>query len=201
MRKPLRILCLHGYHGSADILRGQMSALVDRLPPLVEFVCIDAPSLARRDFGWWHAVNGHYHGWPATRNWAISLFGAQRFDGVFGFSQGAALAALLVGMRAPAGAADPRQALAFDFAMMVGGFVSNDPTHAQLYDPEGFDLPSLHVFGRSDGIVPSSLSQTLASRFKNPRVVEHAGGHVIASDPQTSRQVGAFLEAMAASAA
>jgi hypothetical protein len=160
-----------------------MSAMVVGFEPFAEFICVDAPSLAHGDFGWWHAVNGSYEGWPATRDWAISLFAGQRFDGIFGFSQGAALAALLVGMRSPAGTPSQRRPLAFDFAMMVGGFVSNDPSHAGLFDSEGFDLPSLHIIGRSDTVVPSTLSHGLASRFKNPLVIQHKGGHVIASDP------------------
>jgi predicted esterase len=211
----LRILCLHGYHGSADILRGQMTALVAGLPPLADFICVDAPSLANGDFGWWHAVDDgpqnaadrgtplrtvRYQGWPTTRDWIISLFDRERFDGVFGFSQGAALAALLVGMRSPTGTASQRHPLSFDFAMLVGGFTSNDPSHAGLYDPESFDLPSLHVIGRSDTVVPSPSSCALASRFKNPVVVQHEGGHVVASDPGTLRQVSVFLEARSTAA-
>ena len=51
----LRILCLHGYHGSGDILRRQMSSLIEGTQALAEFVYLDAPSLAVGDFGWWHA--------------------------------------------------------------------------------------------------------------------------------------------------
>jgi Serine hydrolase (FSH1) len=56
MRK-LRVLCLHGYHGSAKTLRLQMRPFTQGLEPLAEFVCVDAPSLAVGDFGWWHAVS------------------------------------------------------------------------------------------------------------------------------------------------
>src|SRR5689334_5395116 len=51
-----RILCLHGYHGSASALRAQMGSLVEELEPLAELVFADAPSLAASDYGWWHAV-------------------------------------------------------------------------------------------------------------------------------------------------
>src|SRR5689334_19339744 len=54
--RKLRILCLHGYHGSAQILRSQLGPLASSLEPLVELVYVDAPSLAAGDFGWWHAV-------------------------------------------------------------------------------------------------------------------------------------------------
>ena len=55
--RKLRILCLHGYHGSGRILRGQTAAFAGELSSLAELVFIDAPSLAAGDFGWWHAVS------------------------------------------------------------------------------------------------------------------------------------------------
>ena len=198
-----RILCLHGYHGSAEILRRQMAPLVQGLAD-VEFVCLDAPSLAEGDFGWWHAEAAdprdmgdggvarrprRYAGWERSRDWAVSLLDREAFDGVFGFSQGAAMTALLVGLKAR-----------FRFAMMVGGFASSDPSHASLFAGEArFDLPSLHLIGRADFIVWPELSRSLASRFKAPTIVEHEGGHVIAADPQVRSQVREFLTAHAPS--
>src|SRR5580693_9438232 len=77
----LRVLCLHGYHGSGAILRDQMASLVAALPSDIEFVYVDAPSLATGDFGWWHEG---FDGWVRTRDWAIGLVCAgPRFDGVF----------------------------------------------------------------------------------------------------------------------
>jgi Serine hydrolase (FSH1) len=77
-----RILCLHGYHGSADVLRNQAAALFGALESIAEFVFVDAPSLAEGDYGWWHAVGAergsaddpgvdgahrYYKGWARTR--------------------------------------------------------------------------------------------------------------------------------------
>jgi pimeloyl-ACP methyl ester carboxylesterase len=209
--RKLRVLCLHGYRGSGDVLRAQMQPLANGLEPLVEFVYVDAPSLAEGDFGWWHAVRNetsgrpgdpgvgheskHYQGWARTRDAIVSIFERQGpFDGVFGFSQGAALTSLLVGLRAPDGKPTHERPLAFDFAMMVGGFSSNDPAHAALYGAAGsFELPSLHIVGRSDFIVPSADSLALASRFTNPLVLQHEGGHVIASEPPVRDRVRSFL--------
>jgi len=140
MRK-LRILCLHGYHGSAGILRDQMAILTGGMDSLAEFVQVNAPSLASGDFGWWHAVRdekptnnegagvgpgaARYEGWSDTRSWVVSLFKQEGpFDGVFGFSQGAALAALLVGLRPHDGTTTEHKPLAFDFAIMAGAFRS-----------------------------------------------------------------------------
>jgi Serine hydrolase (FSH1) len=207
MRK-LRILCLHGYRGNAQTLQVQMRPLTEGLEPLAEFVCVDAPSLAMGDFGWWHAVannNGgpkhagvdrptmRYEGWLKTRSWLISLFQQSApFDGVFGFSQGAAVTSLLVGLRNHCEAEDR---ISFDFAMMVGGFASNDGSHANLYRPKSeYDLPSVHIIGDSDFVVPGSRSDRLASFFNNPLILRHSGGHIIPGNPQVRNDFVAFLQ-------
>ena len=83
------MLCLHGYHGSSAILRRQLAPLAAALPGNVELVYVDAPSLSRGDFGWWHEG---FSGWERTRDWVFELLNAgPHIDGIFGFSQGAAL--------------------------------------------------------------------------------------------------------------
>ena len=108
------------------------------------------------------------------------------FDGVLGFSQGAALAGLLVGWRPSP----------FRFAVMIGGFTSRDPEHAQLYGKaDHYRIPSLHMIGRADGVVEPARSRELAAAFAKPTIVEHAGGHVIASDTESQTKVRLFVEA------
>jgi len=182
----LRILCLHGYHGNAAVLERQMSALTSGLDAGIEFVHVDAPSLAENDFGWWHSPA---RGWERTRAWAVAMFGSQpRFDGVFGFSQGAALTGLLAGMREIG-----HDGVTFDFAVLVGGFVNDSPDLAELYRLP-LSVPSVHVIGRADGIIPPWMSHDLASRFKEPVIVEHPGGHIIPGDRRVIEGIAAFLE-------
>jgi pimeloyl-ACP methyl ester carboxylesterase len=179
-----RILCLHGYHGSAAILRRQMSPVAAGLSADVELVYIDAPSLASGDFGWWHEG---FRGWERTRDWMIELVGVQRYDGVFGFSQGAALAGLLVAL------GETEQApLSFGLAIMVGGFTSTSPQHAQLF-AQKLQVPSLHIMGRRDAIIPMPDSQLLAERFAHPVIIEHEGGHVIPDDAVITRRIAEFV--------
>jgi|SRR5882724_6887560 len=210
--KRRRVLCLHGYRGNAAILREQLRALARGLPSSVELVCVDAPSLAVGDFGWWHARENsrspargdpgvsegsvRYVGWEKTRDWALESFAQQGpFDGVFGFSQGAALTSLLVGMRSPDARPTVELPLCFDFCVMVGGFLSNDSAHAGLYARQAsYDLPSCHIIGRSDSIVPSAASERLALQFPQRLVLEHGGGHVIAATPEIRDRFADFLE-------
>jgi serine hydrolase FSH1 len=184
--RQLRLLCLHGYHGTAAILHGQMAPLAAALPPNVELVYADAPSLATGDYGWWHEG---FSGWERTRDWAAELLGsAPPFDGIFGFSQGAALTGLLAAVHATRRPAPPW----FEFAIMVGGFTSTMPEHAALFGHK-LTIPSVHVTGRADKIVPRRDSLLLADRFADPLVIEHPGGHVIPGYSAVAAPIAEFL--------
>jgi len=181
----MRMLCLHGYHGSAAILRQQMAPLAAAIGPQAELVYVDAPSLSQGDFGWWHEG---FTGWEATRDWAVELLrSGPPIDGIFGFSQGAALTGLLAGLR------DSQPSLLrFEFAIMVGGFTSTMPKHAGLFRRK-LAIPSVHVTGRADTIVPSRDSLLLADRFADPLVIGHAGGHVIPWQSSVTEPITSFL--------
>jgi fermentation-respiration switch protein FrsA (DUF1100 family) len=187
--RDLRILCLHGYHGSAAILRAQLAPLASCFGN-AEFVHLDAPSLAAGDFGWWHHPA---RGWDRTRAWAVEIFATQPpFDGVFGFSQGAAFAGLLAGMREER-LGDPVVAIDFDFAVLVGGFKNDAPEHAELYRRR-FTLPSVHIIGRTDTVIPPRESEELADQFENPTVLNHPGGHVVPREVTVVQGLTQFID-------
>ncbi|MFI9381907.1 hypothetical protein [Kutzneria sp. NPDC052558] len=191
--KALRVLCLHGYHGNSTILRKQLMPLKFGLSVLVDFVTVDAPSLAEGDFGWWHGdIPGYreeFQGWPRTRDslsWTLQMNGP--FDGVLGFSQGAALAGLLPGLFADEPAIDLR------FAIMVGGFRSEAPEHRELYARrEAYDIPSFHMIGETDTVVNPEDSRRLAAEFTSPVIVTHPGGHAIAATALITSALSDFL--------
>jgi predicted esterase len=189
MAAKLRVLCLHGYHGSARILQEQMAPLSRNLEHLAEFVYVDAPSRAEGDYGWWHAVGDpiRYEGWIRTRDWIRGFVGINGpFDGVFGFSQGAALAGLLVGTGIP-----------LRFAIMAGGFLADDAELLKIYDAkEAYKLPSVHLIGKVDSIIEPAYSFELSARFAQPMVLEHDGGHVIPSVPSVVHGVESFLRSV-----
>ena len=185
--RDLRILCLHGYHGSGAVLRRQMAPLARVLPSDIELVYVDAPTLSAGDFGWWHEG---FSGWERTRDWAFELLhGEPRFDGIFGFSQGAALTGLLAAVHE--GPAAPPE-FDFEFVIMVGGFTSTLPLHAELFRHK-LTVPSAHVIGRADVIVPARDSLVLADRFADPLVIEHPGGHVIPGESAVTTPIAEFL--------
>jgi predicted esterase len=187
--RDLRMLCLHGYHGSGAILRRQMAPLAAAIGSNVELVYVDAPSLSEGDFGWWHEG---FSGWERTRDWTVELLRTSpRIDGIFGFSQGAALTGLLAALR-DSGYAP----LEFEFAIMVGGFTSTMPQHAGLFGHK-LTTPSVHVTGRADMIVPMRDSLLLADRFADPVIIEHSGGHVIPGHHAVTAPIADFLAGFA----
>src|SRR5260370_35133079 len=96
--RDLRLLCLHGYHGTGAILRRQMAPLAAAFPSNVELVYADAPSLAAGDFGWWH---DGFRGRERTRHWADDWLRTEPpIDGIVVFSPGAPLTGLLAPRRA-----------------------------------------------------------------------------------------------------
>lgn len=197
--RRLRILCLHGYHGSANILRQQMEPLFGDLRSAVDFVEVDAPAKAHGDFGWWHgnfpSSHGAFRNWDLTRDRIVELFEEEGpFDGVFGFSQGAALTGLLAGLRAPDGKVSARTPISFEFAIMAGGFLSEAPAHQELYAAKaGYRIPSIHLIGTSDLVVRPADSLSLAGQFESPEILEHPGGHVISAAPAIRERVATFL--------
>jgi predicted esterase len=183
--RDLRVLCLHGYHGSAAFLRHQLEPLAPAFPPGTDLVYVNAPSLITDGYSWWEEG---FTGWETTRDWIIELVSAgPPIDGVFGFSQGAALAGLLAGVRDT-----PAAPIAFDFAIMVSGFTSFAPQHADLFRGK-LTVPSAHIMGRADTVVPPRDSLRLADRFDAPLIIEHDGGHVIPAGPAVAAQLASFL--------
>lgn len=109
------------------------------------------------------------------------------FDGILGFSQGAALAALVCALGQ---AGDPRFPLP-RFIILVSGFC---PRGLGLKEPilQGpLSLPSLHVFGDTDRVIPSQESMQLCSRFAGAITLTHSGGHFI---PAAAPQRQAYLK-------
>ncbi|XP_043819370.1 esterase OVCA2 [Dromiciops gliroides] len=105
-------------------------------------------------------------------------------DGLLGFSQGAALAALVCALGQ---AGDPRFPLP-RFVILVSGFRPRGPEVTLPFQQAPLLLPSLHVLGETDKVIPTQESLQLATCFSGPVTLSHPGGHFIpAAAPQ--RQV------------
>ncbi|XP_059913747.1 esterase OVCA2 isoform X2 [Gadus macrocephalus] len=125
------------------------------------------------------------------------------FDGVLGFSQGAALVAVLCALQER----DPDPPLRVRFAVLVAGFRSACEGHRGFYGaplgvpplgvpPLGvppLGVPSLHVFGLDDRVIPDAMSRELLPLFREPAVMEHPGGHFVPASSTHRQTYQAFL--------
>ncbi|KAK9673374.1 hypothetical protein RND81_12G163600 [Saponaria officinalis] len=110
------------------------------------------------------------------------------FDGVLGFSQGAAMTALLCAQKSK-----NVSGLNFRFVIMCSGFAIN----LEGYSEGSLTCPSLHVFGAGGGDrqISSSFSRDLASFFEDGCrvIIEHDSGHIIPTRPPYIDEVKEFL--------
>ncbi|WOL03251.1 rhodanese-like domain-containing protein 6 isoform X3 [Canna indica] len=112
------------------------------------------------------------------------------FDGVLGFSQGAAMTALFCQQQQRS-----RSVVDFRFVILCSGFVA----HPRESSDELIRCPSLHCFGRSQGQdrqIANQASSELADMFDKgcSVIIEHEMGHIIPTRPPYIDQIKGFLQ-------
>jgi len=71
-------------------------------------------------------------------------------------------------------------AIDFKFAIVVGTFRYDEEYLWQFYDSEKkLQMPTFHIFGRADTVIPWQSSYDLTHFFHNPKVFFHEQGHCI----------------------
>ena len=125
---------------------------------------------------------------PSISRNNASYYTSGPFDGVFGFSQGGAIGALL--------ATKPNLFPGLKFVIL-----SSAPDISELTNLSGVSafavsstVKSLHFAGLADIVVPMSISRVLASRFESSQFLEHEQGHCIPTKPGMIAQMASFLE-------
>ncbi|MCD7448610.1 hypothetical protein HAX54_044864 [Datura stramonium] len=112
------------------------------------------------------------------------------FDGILGFSQGAAMAALVCLHQQKL-----KGEMKLRFAILCSGFAVNMNNCQQ----GSINVPSLHIFGNNKGKdrqIENQASRHLASVFENgcSVVIEHDSGHIIPTRPPYIDQIKDFLK-------
>lgn len=123
-----------------------------------------------------------------------------RFDGVFGFSQGAAFAAVLSALlEKPNLYSDLTLEDGkpihppFKFCLAVSGFKLEDPYANPIWEG-GYNTPTLHILGQADVVVVGYRSKRLAEVAHNLRVEEHVGGHFVPTKGPWRKFLAAYLQ-------
>ena len=230
----MRVLCLHGFRTSAKVLSFQVRDF--RSAPMdLDMECIDSAILAtgppepsvKMFFGdgpfyeWWtfDEALGEYAGVMETME-QVRRHVAENgpYDGLFGFSQGACLATMLLREAALAIAAGEATTLpGVKFVILSSGFLPRDPelrerffasdasssggSSASSPPPCPVAVPVATLHGASDRLRESSLD--LAAMVGSRVILEHSGSHEVINkrlDPgKTLEKLRAFVvEAMEA---
>lgn len=66
---------------------------------------------------------------------------------------------------------------------MASGFKSGSLAHLNYYD-DVITIPTLHIFGETDNVIPNEMSEELADIFEDPKILRHSGGHYFPSTTQ-----------------
>lgn len=196
--RKLRILCFHGYQQNAKDFAGKLGSLRKALKSRAELIFIDAPHLVKADDSisepcasesraWWTwqdpdvagrpSLASTYTGVEASLQLATNALSQhQPIDGVLGFSQGSALASLLLAQCQNQGS-DTR----IKFAILAGAFLPKDPKYAKHLRETAVHVPTLFVCGESDKYIPLGRTKELIETFDQQRVQQyvHTGGHMV----------------------
>lgn len=195
--QKLRILAIHGYAQSDIIFKSKLGSLRKGFKKEIEFTFLKAPHKVsmQKNFGideteegcgWWFNTEDHIFKATVPSDLSVgfedSIAVIEKifqesgpFDGILGFSQGAAFAVILCFMQQK-----NLLQIKFDFAIIISGFKSLCKPHAMYYD-EKISIPSLHIFGETDQVIPTESAKEINEMFINKVTLTHTGGHYIPS--------------------
>lgn len=148
---------------------------------------------------------------------AQAIRGAGGIDGVIGFSQGAAAAAMVASLLEP-GRADAfekyrkgnPEAFAYPeswrelqkmhpegvkFAALYSGFFAPNPLYAAFYEPK-ISCPTVHFIGSLDTVVEESRSLALVNACEGAKekTVYHPGGHFVPAGKEWGSVLVGFIK-------
>ncbi|KAF9630953.1 hypothetical protein BFW01_g1825 [Lasiodiplodia theobromae] len=161
----MRILCLHGVGSSAAILESQLRPFMRAVDPCVEFVFVDGPVPSPRGPGMAAFLDGHFFSHtssysPSGMSDALAhlsdfIADAGPFDGVLGFSQGAALALSYIHQQQTRREPPPfRFALCFSSVIPCSGDAEycHDVVQRLLALPAGSEITSSYPSAAEEGL-------------------------------------------------
>ncbi|CAH8577285.1 unnamed protein product [Schistosoma curassoni] len=189
----LKVLCLHGYRQNSDVFREKTGGLRKSLKKLCEFKFISAPNViecSSNACAWWFSKPMEFLAQESSTydaGFRESLLAVKKyikeegpFDGMLGFSQGAAFLLLLqIMMEHKLSDFTDYDVGPIKFTILVAPFISRCLLHQAIYVYKT-SIPSLVVYGETDSVIPREMSEEALDVFlSEPKVFVHDGGHYI----------------------
>jgi len=205
----LKVLVIHGYRQSGKSSREKTGSFRKGLKKYLDLVYITAPNkipsfgdTESEEYGWWFSSKQNDNlsfnakeestlddGHDEALKLIKKTFEEQGpFDGILGFSQGATMAAHVCSL---VNKDDPIFKL--KFAVLCAGFKSRSTNHHNYYEKQ-IELPTLHVYGDTDQVIPKEMSLELMEIFTQSSVLNHAGGHHLPASSKEKKCYQEFFE-------
>ncbi|TFK49866.1 hypothetical protein OE88DRAFT_1736825 [Heliocybe sulcata] len=229
MAAPRRkVLMLHGHSQNANVMRNRTAA-IRKLCPDIEFVYLNAPHIlwptdlpperssvneARENEvisyesdtdsaprAWWHITEmrskcpGIQEGLRAVRD----VLATNEFEGIFGFSQGASMAATVSAIleRPYLFPEFTKNGVAIHpplrFCVAVSGFVP-PCSIGDIVFAASYNTPSLHILGRNDVVIREEDTIPLLKKSAAQAVEYHIGGHFVPNKRQWPKLFADFIQ-------
>ncbi|KAF3445981.1 hypothetical protein FNV43_RR11159 [Rhamnella rubrinervis] len=204
LKKP-RVLCLHGFRTSGEILKKQVEKWPESVIKTMDLVYPDGPfpALGKSDvegifdppYYEWFQFNKEFTEYTNFDECLqyIEDFMVENgpFDGLLGFSQGAILSGGLPGLQAKGVALTKVPKI--KFLIIIGGAKFRAPEVADNAYASPVECPSLHFLGETDFLKPYGLE--LLKNCVDPLVINHPKGHTVPRlDEKSLPNMESFLE-------
>ena len=212
----LRVLCLHGYGQDGDQFRAKSGSCRKDSKKVCDFEFVTSPQRIapgkgpgaghpdHKDDGkdpgrfWWDFTteDDQMRGMDESIRFVASVFEEQGpFDGILAFSQGAGFVAILMAML-QRGELAHLPAISFKFGVLASGFHPRDPAYKAKLQTQPLTMPSLHIYGDTDGIIEPERSRELIAAWEpaTATVLTHDGGHLMPSAATVRKGLKAFLQ-------
>jgi hypothetical protein len=239
----LKILMLHGYTQSGPLFHAKTRAMEKHLQKIFPGISLhyptgplrlrpsdvpgfDASSTDDPDaieaFAWWRRSNTaeppEYAGLDTGLQTIADLLESEGpFDGVMGFSQGAAAAAMVASLldgkvrKEAFERARSKSEVAIEypasfaklthpplkFCALYCGFVAPGARYTALYNDPHIQTPACHFIGSLDSVVDETRTQALVDAtggVEKSRVVMHPGGHFVPGGKPYLDAIAAFIQ-------
>lgn len=213
--KSLRILMIHGYRQNEFVFRDKTGGLRKNLKNLAELVYCEAFHDIPKEFRfnkaeeqdniekcWYLKEDGCKFDYETDFEKSIKhlneIFREKGpFDGIWGFSQGATMAAVLSNLSTDTKKSGIIPDVEFKFAIIAATSKSVQIELDKYYDStRKIDIPTLHIIGKADKLVDYNKALEMTDYFKNPKVYMHELGHLIPAKKNDILVYSEFLNEM-----
>ena len=188
VRKP-RILCLHGFRTSGEIMKTQIHKWPQNVLEKLDLVFLDGPFPSQGKSEVEGIFDPPYYEWFQFNQEFTEYTNFEKclqyiedymikhgpFDGLMGFSQGAVLSGALPGFQEKGVALSKVPKV--KFIIIIGGAKFRAPSVAENAYSSTIQCPSLHFIGENDFL--KTYGKELIECCVEPVVIHHPKGHTV----------------------